>query len=264
MKKNIFFILLAVACFGCGESKIEEAGFSTSAQQAEQDAGPIEGFRGDTLRLQTRPRNVLLTSDPAHRLVPIYKVNFHKRTKKPFVGSNSFYSSYWSYGRTDGNNWNNNFMPGFEAMYGYNFVNVSHYNNRTQQANAFFDKPVLIRTLYYPAFSKDTLNGTSITRQYYMVSAHDEDSNKDGFVNSKDLRRFYHFDLDANNKTPLVPQQYSVMSSEYDPQNDYMYVFARLDENANGQMESEEAISVFWIDLKDPSKKGMQYDGSQN
>ncbi len=59
-----------------------------------------------------------------------------------------------------------------------------------------------------------------------MVSVYDDDSNKDGFINVKDLRKFYYFDIEGKNKKNLIPANYSVMSSEYDSANDFMYVFA--------------------------------------
>jgi len=84
--------------------------------------------------------------------------------------------------------------------------------------------------------------------------------NKDGYINVKDLRRLYHFNINAKNKSPLIPKEYSVMSSEYDPENDFMYVFAKIDENENGQMEYEESTHIFWIDLKNPEDRGIQYN----
>lgn len=92
-----------------------------------------------------------------------------------------------------------------------------------------------------------------------MVSVYDEDSNKDGFISVKDLRRFYYFDINGKNKKALIPKNYSVMSSEYDSANDYMYVFAKADTNKNGQMENNEPIDIFWIDLKNPENIGIQY-----
>lgn len=118
---------------------------------------------------------------------------------------------------------------------------------------------MLIKTVYYPAFSKDTLNYQPIQRDYYMVSVYDEDSNKDGYINVRDLRRLYHFDIDGKNQQALIPKDYSVLSSEYDSANDYMYIFARKDSNENGQMETDEPMDIFWIDLKNPENVGMQY-----
>jgi len=258
---KILSIIVVLSLFSCSNSKIEKKGFQVREILEGEEGEKIVGLPIDSLALETKPRNILLTKKSGHRLTPIFKVNYHKKTGKPFTGSNDFHSSYWGYSAEDGNNWNNNFMPGFEAVYGYNFVNISHFNNQTKEANLFFEKPVLIKTLYFPAFSKDTLNYQPIARNFYMVSTYDEDTDHDGFISAKDLRRFYYFNMNAKDKKELIPKNYSVMSSEYDPENDFMYVFARLDQNQNGKMEYLEPTHVFWIDLKNPDNRGVQYDG---
>ncbi|MGB0932096.1 MAG: EF-hand domain-containing protein [Chitinophagales bacterium] len=265
MNKLICILLLSslIFIYGCSDNKLEKKGFSVSNSNStieeDEEEEKINGLREDVLLFETRPRNVLLTGIPEHRLTPIFKVNYDKKTKVPFVGSNGYHTSYREIGESKSNQWNNNIMPGFEAVYGYNFVNVSHYNLKTQTAKKFFEKPVLIKTLYYPTFSKDTLNNLPVLRNHYMVSAYDEDTNKDGFINVNDLRRFYFFDINAGNKAPLIPKNYSVMSSEYDPANDIMYVFAKMDENKNGKIENSEDVHVFWIDLNNPKRAGRKY-----
>lgn len=260
MKISLSLLILIILIAGCSDNSLEKKGFQVKEISEDKSGRKVVGLSIDSLKLETQPRNVLLTYHPEHRLTPVYKVNYDKETKKPFTGSN-FYHTNWNDNYEEGNNWNNNFMPGFEAVYGYNFVNVSHYNNKTKTENSFFDHPVLIKTLYYPAFSKDTLNYQPVKRDYYMVSAYDQDSNGDGFINAEDLRKFHLFDLNGSSKGLLIPENYSVMSSEYDSANDFMYVFARSDENKNGQMESEEPVHVFWIDLKNPENRGIHYKG---
>lgn len=258
MNRILTLVILAICITNCSDSKIEKKGFQVSEISEDENGQKIVGLNIDSLKLETRPRNVLLTNTPEHRITPIYKVNYNKKTKKPFTGSNAYHSN-WNDNYNNGNNWNNNFMPGFEAMYGYNFINISHYNNQSKNENKFFDKPVLIKTFYYPTFSKDTLSFEPVNRKYYMVSVYDEDSNKDGFINVRDLRRLYHFDIEGKNKRNLIPKNYSVMSSEYDSANDFMYVFAKADKNQNGKMEQDEPTDIFWIDLKNPENVGIQY-----
>lgn len=257
MNKIILISLLIILLQSCSDNSIEKKGFQVSEITENEEGEKIVGLQIDSLKLETRPRNVLLTKNRDHRLSPIYKVNYSKKTGKPFTGSNRYHTNRRN--ETEGNNWNNNFMPGFSAIYGYNMINISHFNHKTQKQNKLFPKPVLIRTLYYPAFSNDTLNGIPVNRNYYMVSAYDEDTNNDGFINAKDLRRFYLFDIEGNNKKPLVPKNYSVLNSEYDSANDLMYVFAKADVNKNGKREKEEPIHIFWIDLKNPDNTGVQY-----
>jgi hypothetical protein len=67
------------------------------------------------------------------------------------------------------------------------------------------------------------------------------------------------FDINGEKQKALIPENYSVFKSEYDSDNDFMFVFAKLDSNKNGRQDEEEPIHIYWIDLKDPSKTGRQY-----
>lgn len=256
-KHSIFTALLAIllSFVACSNNNLEEKGFAVSPEE-EGNAGTIENnVTQDTGAFETKPSNILLTGMPQYRLATIYKVNYDK-DNKPFIGSNSYHSTYSSISYADGNQWNNNYLPGFEVLSGYNMVNIGHYNIETSAQKNFFEKPVLVKTLYFPSFSNDTLNYQPVSRNFYMLSVYDEDTNKDGKISMKDLRRFYYFDKEAENKTALVPENYSVYKSEYDPANDYFYLFAYLDENKNGQHDQSEPTHIYWIDLKNPQKRG--------
>ncbi len=260
MIKHAIYLLFAMIAFNsCSNNSEKEAkGFSVSEITEDEDSEKPTGLAKDTV-FATQPYSVLLTAYPEHRLTPLFKVNYNKRTQTNFIGSIAYHYLYLEeYDEQSGNNWHNNLMPGFEAVYGYNLVNVSHFNTVTQTQQTFFEKPVLIKTLYYPSFYKDTLNNKAVTRKFYMVSTYDDDTNKDGMINIQDLRRFYSFDIDGANKKPLIPINYSVLRSEYDSGNDFMYVFAKLDENSNGQCEDKEPMHIFWIDLNNPEKTGRQ------
>ncbi len=253
--------LLLILLSSCTNDSPKTKGFSINSSSPEESAASRDGLHRDSVNLVTRPGSVLITAFPRHRLIPIYKLN--KRTNRGkdsyWTGGNSYHSSYGSYGHSGVNNWNNNFMPGFEAMYGYNMVNIFHHDVSSKRVNPLFEEPGLIRTVYYPTLSKDTLNGEPVARDYLMVSIHDQDSNDDKYINTKDLRHFYLFDLFGKLISPLVPLNYSVISSQYDPMNDYMYVYAVQDENKNGEAEEKESFHMFWIDLKDPKNRGLFY-----
>lgn len=257
MKKSLIVLLITIFIVGCDdEPKHYEKGFTVNNSSPEEGNVNITGIQSDTLNFDSRPNGILITSNPEHRLLPIYKLNLRLNDDDTsyFTGSNAFYSGYSEYENIEGNNWNHNFMPGFEAMYGYNFININHHNTVSKKTTTFFKNPVLIKTLYYPTDSKDTLNGIAVHRNYYMVSAYNEDSNKDGYINTDDLRRFYLFNLNGTLNMQLIPDNYSVSSSQFDPSNDYMYVYATIDENNNGHQDETENIHVFWIDLKAPNK----------
>jgi hypothetical protein len=256
---TIFLSTLVFLMTNCSNKNQEEKGFQLYPTTNDPDDNQADGLNRDSLTIDTQPGNVLLTGIPSIRLTTIYKVNVNKKNNATFIGSNHFYYSYEEPDRNSGNNWNNHLMPGLEAVYGYNLVNVSHYDIKAHKQKTFFEKPVLVRTLYYPSFSKDTLQHKPVSRDYFIISVHNEDTNKDNFINLKDLRRLYLFNINGEKQKALIPENYSVFKSDYDPDNDLMYVFAKLDQNDNGQPDEGEPIHIFWIDLKDPQKTGRQY-----
>jgi hypothetical protein len=50
-----------------------------------------------------------------------------------------------------------------------------------------------------------------------------------------------------------------VIRSQYDPANDAMYIYARHDDNKNGNEDKKEPVSVFWISLVNPGKAKLLY-----
>lgn len=258
--KIILFSALTVLLFSCGsEEKEYVKGFPVGPETQQVATQEQDGIARDTTPLYTRPNGVLLTGNPKYRLTAVYKLNYNEKGEYYYTGSNSYYQNYTERGHNKGNNWNYNFMPGLQVVYGYNMVNVSLSTTDSASKKDLFQNPVLIKTLYYPSYSEDTLNYEPVKRNYYMISVYDEDSNKDGYINMSDLRRFYVFNQDGAGKESIVPKNYSVISSEYDPANDLMYVFAQLDENKNGQKEEIEPTHVFWVDLKNPRNNGRLY-----
>ena len=262
MKSQYIILLLSLILFSCSEEpQYERKGFTVNNSSPEEEKIDNNRLQIDMNELHSRPNGILLTGNSNYRLIPTYKLNTRIKDKDTtyFTGSNYFYSGYSQYERLEENNWNHNFMPGLQAMYGYNFINISIFNIDSNKTKMLFKKPVLIKTLYYPTDSKDTLNNELVKRNYYMISAYNEDSNNDGTINSDNLRRFFLFNIDGILNTQLIPSQYSVNSSQYDPFNDYMYIYATLDENKDGQQDDTEKVHVFWIDLKSPRKATRMY-----
>jgi len=254
MLKKICYLLCIIATIltSCQKQESNPKGFRISSDPV-QDSSSL-----DSLPFMTRPGRILLTGIPEYRLTPVYKVNLDKKGNY-YTGSNQFHTWYHYQPPDNGNQWNDHIMPGFEAVYGYNMVNISKHYTANNSRTLCFDSPVLIKTLYYPSFSKDTLNFIPVTRNYYLISVYDQDTNNDGFINERDFRHFYYFDLRFNDKTSLVPVHYSVIRSQYDPANDYMYVYASPDSDKNGIINVQDEIHIFWIDLKNPKNNGKAY-----
>lgn len=203
----------------------------------------------------TYPNEVLLTGLKEQRLVTIYrKVKISENTMIEQYAGKSF--NYYDEYSPDHYKF---FMPGIDLQLGYNLVNVAHYNFKTQETKLLFDKPAIIRSVYYPSFEQDSLDKKPINRNYFFVSAYNEDTNQDTLLNKKDLRRFFMFNADASQQKLLIPANYSVVRSQYDAGNDVMYIFARHDANNNGRSERSEPLHVFWISLAKPEEGKRVY-----
>jgi hypothetical protein len=202
-------------------------------------------------QISTFPNKVILTGMSEHRLVSIYK---SKSLDEDRIRSRS----WRSYDESD-DEANIHFMPGIDILFGFNLLNIAHYDLSIEKGNFLFKHPVLIKTLYYPSFSQDSIDKKPINRNFYLVSVYDEDTNKDSLINKKDLRRFYHFDAKNSIRTQIIPPSYSVIRSQYDSKNDLMYIFASLDQNKNGSLEKTEPIHIFWFSLKNPEKAKFLY-----
>lgn len=192
-------------------------------------------------KLATYPHKVILTGLPDQRLITIYrKVPDAKKNLIEELSSRSYYS--YDYDNPDNQQ---HFMPGIDVQFGYNLVNVAHYNFQTEKVKLLFDHPVLIRSIYYPAFEQDSVNNKPINRNYFLISVYNQDTNGDTLINKKDLRRFIYFNGSANEQTPLIPTDYNVERSQFDPMQDAMYIYARHDANKNGKSEPKEPLHVF-------------------
>lgn len=245
-------IMLAVGHLcACGDSASKQAEEQITAQlESEEEidslVNSIEG-NATMKQVSTYPNNVILTGLPNHRLVSVYKSRVIKKE-----GQLVRISKYYSTEDEGSDEFLEHYMPGIDILYGYNLLNIAHYDLNSEKSNYLFNHPVLVKTLYYPSFIQDSINKVPVNRDYYLVSVYDQDTNHDSIISKKDLRRLYHFDASTNVKKKLIADDYSVVRSQYDPKNDVMYVYAVLDENKNGMKDIKEPMHIFWFSLKTP------------
>lgn len=260
-KLVILTILIATSCLiSCKKKRDkqseEQISISSTADQSSNNDSLLNSVSGNVTmkQISTFPNKVILTGLNDHRLVSIYK----SRTTTSSTG-NLKRSSYSYDSDESGDESSEHFMPGIDILFGYNLLNIAHYDLKLETGNFLFNHPVLVKTLYFPSFTQDSLDNQPINRNYYLVSVYDEDTNKDSLINKRDLRRFYHFDASCKMKKQLLPAAYSVVRSQYDSKNDIMYIFARHDENQNGTEDKSESVHIFWFSLKTPDTAKLLY-----
>lgn len=248
--------LLIISCSSKESQQKEEQIqiHNTSSEKAITDTLQINSIHGNlTLnQISTEPNSVVLTGLPQHRLVTVYKSKVNVKASDSY----SVYKEYYESGESEREE---HFMPGLDLIYGYNLLNIAHYDLATEKLQHLFEHPVLIKSVYYPSFIQDSLYKKPINRNYYLVSVYDSDTSMDTLINRKDLRRFYYFNAVASERIQLVPSDYSVVRSQYDPRNDVMYIFARHDENKNGIIDKKEPLHIFWFSLNTPAKAKRIY-----
>jgi hypothetical protein len=249
-------LLVVTACWKKNEGvKDEQINIHEQVHQLSPDSLPNNTISGNMAMSQiaSTPNKVVLTGLPQHRLVTIYK------SKANPTKENESYSFRKIYSEADGISSEEHFMPGIDLVSGYNMLNVAHYDLSTEKLSWLFDHPVLIKSLYYPSYVQDSLNKKPITRNFYLVSVYDADTNADTLINRNDLRRLYCFNSDGDKRIQMIPANYSVIRSQYDPMNDVVYIFARQDANSNGKIDKNEPLHIFWVALKQPTEAKRLY-----
>ncbi|HZY82647.1 MAG TPA: hypothetical protein VFE50_24135 [Cyclobacteriaceae bacterium] len=246
----------------CSRDRVPEEQISVSEQE------PVPFNPEDTLNsvknnlslsaISTYPQKVVLTGLSQHRLISIYK-----QIPKEEKDNGRNWTSYYF----DKDGWDTeeyqHYMPGLDLLFGYNLLNLAHYDMKSEQLDYLFSRPVLVKSLYFPSFIPDSVgekpNRKPINRDYFLVSVYDEDTNNDTLINRHDLRRLYHFNASCDVKTQVIPPDYNVIRSQFDSGNDAMYIFARHDQNKNGRSDESEPLHVFWLSLKTPASAKKMY-----
>ena len=199
---TIILLNIHTSCIFNKSEKVEQIGVNASELQNDKDSA-LNSIQGNVSlnQIGSVPNSVVLTGLADHRLITVYK---SKEEGSSANGNNS--NSRFSYSN-DGNEilGEQHFMPGIDVLFGYYLLNIAHYDMKAEKLNFLFNHPVIIKSLYYPAFVQDSIDKKPITRNYYLVSVYDEDTNKDSLINRKDLRRMYCFDARGNTKIQLVP-----------------------------------------------------------
>lgn len=248
-------VFVLVSCSRKEESKEEQ--IRTDIEKAISVNDTSNSINGDLIfdQLTTNPKSVVITGLAEHRLITIYRVQ--KETEKTVIDRFRYSSGSENEGREEV--YYDRFMPGIDILYGYRLFNIGHYNLATEKLDFLFKRPAMIKTVYYPSVEQDSVNKIPLIRNYVLISAYDEDTNQDTLINEKDLRHFYHIDLTTNEKTSLIPRDYSVKRSQYDSKNDIMYIFASHDSNKNGVSDHSDSRHIFWIRLKEPKPAKKLY-----
>ena len=254
--KYIKYLIIVIALFSCNQEKnTKEQSISLSETNVSFDTSNGIGSSNNFSQLNTSPNDLILTGIDKIRLLPIYKIP-QSQDKNILYEQGTSYDSEKEFLNEDDFRY---YMPGIDIIRGYNLVNIGHYNIDKGQLTYFFKKPVLVRTLYFPGVLKDSINKKEISRNFFLISAYNEDTNQDSLINNKDFRRLFYIDELNETQISLLPNDFSAIRSSYDFKNDIMTIRARKDENKNGVLEKTEPVSIFLLDFNNPKTLKQVY-----
>ncbi|WP_153795810.1 hypothetical protein [Foetidibacter luteolus] len=247
------FYTCLLLLFSCAPKKpVKEESIPISEIEAPGQADSSKGLATSKsfTQINTAPNTVILTGMNNIRLFSVYKTGSRQDNNLAYDEGTSYYDN----GENDNQEGNYKyFMPGIDIIPGYNLLNIGHYQVDKDSLSYFFEKPVLIKTLYFPGVKKDSLDKKEVSRDFFLVSVYNADTNNDSLISNKDLRRFFFIDALNRTRISLLPEGYSAVRSSYDYKNDMMFIYTRQDANNNGTAERTEPVHIFLLNFKNPA-----------
>jgi hypothetical protein len=116
------------------------------------------------------------------------------------------------------------------------------------------DKSLVIQTATY----LNTLAQKS-KKQILVYSISDMDTNKDGKLDSNDIRSLYISDISGEKFTKITPDYQELIDWNLMEVKNRLYVRTIQDSNKNGDFDKDDAVFYYFIDLMDEEWKLNEY-----
>lgn len=117
------------------------------------------------------------------------------------------------------------------------------------------DKPILIeRVTYLKSFSDKT------KKQYLVYVLEDMDSNKDGKLDTNDIRNLYISEINGTNFTKLSNDFHELIDWNVIESQNRLYFRTIEDINKNGAFDKDDKVHYQFVDLMDKEMKVVEYN----
>ena len=117
------------------------------------------------------------------------------------------------------------------------------------------DKPILIeRVTYLKSFSDKT------KKQYLVYVLEDMDSNKDGKLDTNDIRNLYISEINGINFTKLSNDFHELIDWNVIESQNRLYFRTIEDINKNGAFDKDDKVHYQYLDLLDKEMKVVEYN----
>lgn len=177
-------------------------------------------------------------------IYPIGDVRVYEgRSKKSFGSTN--YSNFVSFSISNYNR--------FELTGYLDNLKFQHIDSTT--IRPLTDKHILIQTVTFlnTVFEKDK-------RQILVYSIVDTDTNRDGKLDSNDVKTLYISTLSGKKFTKLSPQYHELVDWNVIDANGRLYFRTIEDTNKNGEFDKKDLMHYHYVNLNDPKWEIIKYD----
>lgn len=236
MRFNFNYSFLAVlVLFSCKEQEEEKPKviYEESATKVETKVDTTQ------IKVADLPVNMEGTSYLLH---PVGEVRVYDTKSKMSYGTSS--TSRLSYAVS---NYNRFEITGFLQN-----IYIQHIDS--VNSKPLTDKSLVIQTATY----LNTLAQKS-KKQILLYSISDMDTNKDGKLDSNDIRSLYISDISGEKFTKITPDYQELIDWNLMEVKNRLYVRTIQDSNKNGDFDKDDAVFYYFIDLMDEEWKLNEY-----
>lgn len=150
-------------------------------------------------------------------------------------------------------NYNNssyrNFKYNFYSLDFGNCNNIIFYNKKTDETHLLLQKPAVISQFYFPYYNKEYKG----KKYWFMLLAiHEDDTNKDGYINNDDAEKVYISDLTGTKTTQIAPDSTQLIDWYIDEPTNNILMKIRLDSNHDKKYNFEDDIEILKTAITSP------------
>lgn len=141
------------------------------------------------------------------------------------------------------------FKYNFYSLNFGNCNNIIFYNKKTDSTYLLLQKPSVISQFYFPYYNKEYPG----KKYWFMLFAvHEDDTNKDGFINSDDAEKVYISNLKGTKLTQIAPDSTQLIDWYIDESTNNILMKIKLDSNHDKKYNFDDDIEIIKTSITSP------------
>lgn len=144
-------------------------------------------------------------------------------------------------------------------LYKYNFYsldfgncnNIIFYNKKTDETHLLLQKPAVISKFYFPYYNKEYIG-----EKYWFIlfSAHEADTNEDGYINIEDAEKVYICNLSGTYMLQINPANTKLVDWYVDAPTNNLLIKVIVDSNEDTKYNYEDETEILKTEICAPAE----------